>query len=221
MKNRSLSLPTGRVDTTKGTSKSKKKSRRDNDKCTGESLIQRVTLSPSESSSNLLAITSTISGKKVKALIDSGATNNFLSLTWAKANKIPMKRHEKRMTLSLADGSTTHYEHFTTVSVSFKGHTIKTNFDIVNLEHNNAILGIPWLTKVNPTIDWNTKTVLITQPSNRPSTEPIEVIKPKTVAKLLKQGHEGFVAFINGNGLVEVDSTLAQISQGCARPNDE
>ena len=101
-----------------------------------------------------------VNGRLAKAMINSGATGNFMSESFARRNKVPVqgKRDPYQLTvvdrtpLSKDKGQVT--KETKSLRLSVHGTTIRTEeFDLVRILHK-VILGLPWLEKQNPRIDW-------------------------------------------------------------------
>jgi len=91
------------------------------------------------------------------ALVDSGATENFMNLTYAKWLKLPIKNLEKPRKLFNVDGllnKSGDLKHYTDLEVQTgTGHT-NLWFFLSDLGEHKAILGYPWFAAVQPKIDW-------------------------------------------------------------------
>lgn len=69
--------------------------------------------------------------------------------------------------VKFADGSTTRTNNITEpVSISIQNNSSKESFIVLPLATYDAILGMPYLKKFNPTIDWNTHSIQFTTISN-------------------------------------------------------
>jgi len=91
------------------------------------------------------------------ALLDSGATENFLNLTYAHWLKIPIKRLPSPRTLLNVDGTENRsgrLEYYTDLQVRTGGDITKLRFFLSDLGEHKAILGYPWFAAVQPKIDW-------------------------------------------------------------------
>jgi predicted aspartyl protease len=108
----------------------------------------------------------TFCGRKATFLIDSGATNNFVNLNFVRKHHIEIAKGEAKQVVRLADGSErsssffiagahlkmgTHREYGNFITLPLNGH----QFDV--------ILGMPWLTKRNPDIDWSAHRITFRQ----------------------------------------------------------
>src|SRR6267142_1678782 len=91
------------------------------------------------------------------ALLDSGATENFLNLTYARWLKIPIKRLPSPRTLLNVDGTENRsgrLEYYTDLQVRTGNDITKLRFFLSDLGEHKAILGYPWFAAVQPKIDW-------------------------------------------------------------------
>lgn len=99
-----------------------------------------------------------IGGGGARALLDTGATGNFMSPNWAAKWKVPLRQKQQPYSLgALGDGDlgeVTKETHQLGMSMDMR-HWEKTKFDIVNLGDNyDVVLGHPWFKQHNPDIDW-------------------------------------------------------------------
>src|SRR6267142_565431 len=91
------------------------------------------------------------------ALLDSGATENFLNLTYARWLKIPIKRLSQTRTLLNVDGTENRsgrLEFYTNLQVRTGMNISNLRFFLSDLGEHKAILGYPWFAAVQPKIDW-------------------------------------------------------------------
>ena len=90
-------------------------------------------------------------------MIDSGATALFLDHSFIKKNQISLTPLRHPINLYNIDGSSNQagqITHFARLKLGLDGFDEWTDFLATNLGGENAILGLPWLRKVNPRIDW-------------------------------------------------------------------
>ena len=91
------------------------------------------------------------------ALVDSGATDNFIDQEVVKKMKMTPQKMDKPRLLYNVDGTEnrsgriTHYYDFT--AQQGKQESVQW-FYIANLGKHQFILGYPWLEQFNPIIDW-------------------------------------------------------------------
>ena len=105
-----------------------------------------------------------IQGKEiiVEALLDSGASANFLDLSFAEYLNLSTLSTSKN--LSLADGSPLcNISKITNAEVTSLGKDgslscVSTDFLVSKLQFK-CILGLPWMTKTRPVINWDTLTI--------------------------------------------------------------
>ena len=104
----------------------------------------------------LLLVEVKIFGRKVVALVDSGATHNFIASEFC--YKHGMRYVKKTRTVVLADGSNSEaVGALQSARVTIGQHAVKEDFIVMDMkgEEFQCILGKPWLSAVNPTIDWS------------------------------------------------------------------
>ena len=109
-----------------------------------------------------LEITIRIHGQNTRALVDSGAQGNYMSPRTVNKQKISWKEKEQPYRLSTVEGESVSYgqgivnmetDHLHT---TVNDHPEQITFDITDIAEHEVILGIPWLRRSNPRIDWTT-----------------------------------------------------------------
>ena len=115
----------------------------------------------------LLCILGELNGIAVTFLIDSGASECFLSTAFVEKNKIKTRKTKEKLQIQLADG-TVRVSHLLVdqACVIVKDHAEFIDFAVIGLPKYEAILGKPWLNRWNPVIDWK-KNSLTWQMGNR------------------------------------------------------
>ena len=91
------------------------------------------------------------------ALVDSGATENFLNLKYARWLKLPVKWLAEPRKLYNVDGSLNKggdLRFYTNLSVRTGPTQMRLCFFLTELGDHKAILGYPWFAAVQPNIDW-------------------------------------------------------------------
>jgi hypothetical protein len=91
------------------------------------------------------------------ALVDSGVTENFMNLSYAKWLKLPIKQLSQPRKLYNVDGTENksgELQFYTDLQVCNGGQTYSLRFFLSDLGEHKAILGYPWFTAVQPKIDW-------------------------------------------------------------------
>jgi hypothetical protein len=94
---------------------------------------------------------------EVVALVGSGATENFLNLTYAKWLRLPIKKLENPRKLYNVDGTKSkakELQYYTNLETHTGMMSTKLRFFLSDLGEHKAILGYPWFTAVQPNIDW-------------------------------------------------------------------
>lgn len=115
---------------------------------------------------------------QTSVLIDSRSSACFLDEEFAKCHNIPLVRKLKLVHLEVIDGrpllssSVTHESY--PIEVTFKDHSSYIIFNIIKTPSNPVILGLSWLEKYNPTIDWRLQrmTFPMEYPENKPIRRP-------------------------------------------------
>ena len=102
-----------------------------------------------------------IKGRTLRAMIDSGATGNFIDQEAVLNNGFRTKRKKKPYQLTTLDGGAlgpdqgrVSLETEQMVMKSVRGHTEDIQFDVTTLGTHIVVLGMPWLYEHNPSIDW-------------------------------------------------------------------
>ena len=105
-------------------------------------------------------------GITVEALLDSGATGLVMSSEFAKKQGFKLKKLKRPMQVRNVDGSFNRegpIENTVEVNIYYKGHTERTEIDVIGGQKWSVILGMPWLARHNPEIDWRTGEVKMTR----------------------------------------------------------
>ena len=105
-------------------------------------------------------------GITVEALLDSGATGLVMSSEFAKKKGFKLKKLERPMQVRNVDGSFNRerlIENTVEVNVYYKEHVERTEIDVIGGQKWGVILGMLWLERHNPEINWKTGEVKITR----------------------------------------------------------
>ena len=113
---------------------------------------------PAHPCSGVLRTAITIDGHRTSAMVDSGASGNFISATFVKIMGFQTRTKKNGYGLTAVDGSDLPQVNQETVpmSVVVQGNREKIVFDIVPMSRHVVILGMPWLRQHNPQVDWKT-----------------------------------------------------------------
>jgi len=105
-------------------------------------------------------------GISVKALLDSGAIELFMSKKCTQRGGFKLIKLEKPILMRNVDGignsgGAILYE--VEVNLYFKGHIERVRMDTCDLGKMEVILGMPWLQAHNPEINWEKEEVKMTR----------------------------------------------------------
>ena len=101
-----------------------------------------------------LELAAKVGTRSMRILVDSGSTGNYIDARECTTRKLQIQKEEAAEELRLADGSTVKTEGRVRVHVKcgeYRGTVYARVFPQMNKQ---MILGIPWLSKENPHIDW-------------------------------------------------------------------
>ena len=102
----------------------------------------------------------------MEALLDSGATGLVMSSEFARKQGFKLKKLERPMQVRNVDGSFNKegpIENMVEVNVYYKGHVERTEIDVIGGQKWSVILGMSWLARHNPEIDWKIGEVRMTR----------------------------------------------------------
>ena len=103
----------------------------------------------------LLCIEGFLNGFLVKFLIDSGATDCFVSTAFVEEKELLLNKRKEKVKINLADGTTRVSKlYIKQACVSFEEHMEFLDFTVINIPQYEAILGKVWLDRWNPVINW-------------------------------------------------------------------
>ena len=107
-----------------------------------------------------LKFTGFVGGKRVSILVDSGASQNYADETRVKewgCELVPARLGSKRLVVRLANGSLQEAKHMAQLTFAVQSNKHTATFVCTKLEGEDLILGMPWLTTVNPRICWRSR----------------------------------------------------------------
>jgi hypothetical protein len=95
---------------------------------------------------------------KAVALVESGATENFMNLNYARWLGLPIKNLVAPRKVYNVDGTQNlggDLQHYTNVQVQTGTQRTNMRFFLTNLGEHKMILGYPWFAATQPKIDWS------------------------------------------------------------------
>jgi hypothetical protein len=147
---------------------------------------------------------------KLVAMIDSGATGNFISPEVIKHFGISTQVKNTPYTLTVADGTDASYRDglvdIETVRLRMDtgDHMEWLQLDVTQIGRHEIILGMPWITKHNPTINWQTRQLVFDRCQC--------VIRPQPLTSLWNKGQD------KGTQTEELDQSQKEV---CATSSKE
>jgi len=105
-------------------------------------------------------------GVTVEALLDSRAIGLVISLEFVKNQGFKLKKLERPMNVRNVDRSLNkeeHIEYMVEVNIYYQDHRERTEIDVIGRQKWTVILGMPWLARYNPEIDWRMGKVKMTR----------------------------------------------------------
>ena len=94
---------------------------------------------------------------KTTALLDSGATKNFISMQYAKELQLPIKHLQWPRPVYNVDGTQNKngdIEHYTDLEMQTGNQRVWLQFFLTDLADQKAILGYLWFAANQPKINW-------------------------------------------------------------------
>jgi hypothetical protein len=94
---------------------------------------------------------------KAVALLDSGATENFMNIRYAQKTGLPIQRLTKERRLFNVDGTQNKagsLKYFTDITTRTGERSTRLRYYLTDLGENQVILGYPWFASTQPQIDW-------------------------------------------------------------------
>ncbi len=93
----------------------------------------------------------------IKALVDSGATDCFMSETFIRRMKLgkrPLQRPRKIWNIDNTANQAGDITHYTTLNIQTGGIRKTTQFLVTNIGNEDVILGYPWMAAFEPQFVW-------------------------------------------------------------------
>ena len=105
-------------------------------------------------------------GIMVEALLDSGATGLVMSSEFARKQEFKLKKLDRPMYVRNMDGSLNKegpIKHMVEVNIYYQEHRERPEIDVIGGQKWMVILGMHWLARHNPEIDWRIGKVKMTR----------------------------------------------------------
>jgi len=93
----------------------------------------------------------------IKALVDSGATDCFMSETFVKRMKLgkrPLQKPQKIWNIDNTANQAGHITHYVDLNIQTNGIRKTIRFLITNIGHEDIVLGYPWMATFEPQFTW-------------------------------------------------------------------
>ena len=127
-----------------------------------------------------------------RVLIDSGSSGNFISADFVARHRLNTVATADQHVVTLADGTeqrTAAMVKQADLSVAhYKGHE---DLIVLPLQQYDCILGMPWLAKENPSIDWQKRTLTVTNAEGKCLTTTNELQHTKQPRNRNKEADPG------------------------------
>ena len=117
--------------------------------------------------------------KTTKALIDSGASRNFINTSLVKEWNLPLITLNNPKQICTIDGSSVKSGkvwHRVELPIRINNHNHISSFLVCDLGEYPIVLGLRWLTKHNPTVNWLERTITFQSPYCQENCLPLEHI---------------------------------------------
>ena len=172
----------------------------------------------------LLVARISVAGRAANCLFDSGATHNFISENYVKSIGVAVSQLDQDVTITLADGRRQRLRqmHTEALEMSIGGLSWKKSLMVMPLGSYDVILGKPWLTEFNPTIDFRSNVFQVrgvsflansVSPCKRTSepvlSQTVQYLSSRAARKELKKGAQFIV--VNLESTEEIDPPLMLI----------
>lgn len=143
-----------------------------------------------ESSVPPITLPATLNSQPAKILLDSGSSGNFIARKFVNKYKLKTEPTKETYSVKLADGR----KHPTNELVAdaklgMNEYKSKEDLIVLPLDNYDSILGMPWLEKVNPHIDWKSKTIEVAVDTLKENQKKI-TIKSDQEKTVQKQNNE-------------------------------
>ena len=94
---------------------------------------------------------------ETSALLDSGATENFIHLDYARKKRLTVKQLITPRTIVNVDGTPNakgEIRHYVDLDMNHGATKVRLRFFLTDIGDRDIILGYPWFAAIQPNIDW-------------------------------------------------------------------
>jgi transposase InsO family protein len=160
-----------------------------------------------EARPDMLALVGRLHGTEVHILVDSGAKESFVDTTMARTLRLKQRSKPIPDVVQLANGSKQTSASTTRVRIAIDDSCFVQDLHVTSLGSYDVILGMDWLERHNPVIDWVSKTVELTLNGQvvrwQQQTSVSSVVQPPTCLisamqckKALRSGAVGVLCYV-------------------------
>jgi predicted aspartyl protease len=110
----------------------------------------------------LVSIRASYNMANIRALVDSGATDNFIHPNFVKRMGLGKHELDKPKNIYNIDDTTNkagQITHYLTLAITTGGTTQEMCFLITDIGHEDILLGYPWLSAYEPQFSWHHSTI--------------------------------------------------------------
>ena len=166
---------------------------------------ESVTLYEVNSENLVICLHAKVCGQVVKVLVDSGASHNFVASQLVTHLSLPCEQ-DAGVSVVLGNGSRQDGS-LLVPALSYRIGSFKDTraFRVTKLSNYDLILGKPWLTTLNPDIDWVSNTVRLRKGNHTyvlapkhlsPGAEEVGLISALQLKRLLRSGAQAYLAVL-------------------------
>jgi gag-polyprotein putative aspartyl protease len=152
----------------------------------------------------LVKLEGTVDKHRAIVMVDSGSTGDFISEKLVQSCKLYSGKYESAKTVWLADGKEHIIQSYIDSTIKLGDLIERIELAVIPLVGYDVILGIPWLKRHNPVIDWNTSTVLVKVgdqmsklPGYKESNAPaVELVSRLQAVRDVEKGEQMYLALV-------------------------
>ena len=108
-----------------------------------------------------LELAARIGRRPLRVLVDSGSTGNYIDARECAARRLKIEAEDQPEELKMADGTVVKTEGRVQLKLKCGGYRGDISARVFPNMNKQMILGIPWLSKENPHIDWTQAIVVM------------------------------------------------------------